>query len=285
MALFQVDFTSQTLKRSVSLNVLIPADPNIGMPLRDNGPYKTLYLLHGVTGDCMKWLTLANTMDYSQLYNLAIVMPSGERSYYLDIGNSDRMYSKFIGGELVEFTRRVFPLSHSREDTFIGGQSMGGYGALYNGLKYNGVFSRIISLSTSILVNRMEEVSRKPNSSVVSPDYYREVAGGDFNQIKNSDKNLEVLAKQVLDSGENVPAIYLACGYNDALVYGNRKFSDYLTGIGYKHYYEEGAGTHDFAFWSEFLQRGIDCLGLGEKVAAVSPYWVDAKNDSPNPVT
>ena len=279
MAWFQADFTSQTLKRSVSFNVLIPVDPNLGMPPRGSGPYKTLYLLHGITGNCMKWFTLGNAADLSQWYNLAIVMPSGERSYYLDIGSYDRMYSTYIGSELVDFTRKVFPLSNKREDTFIGGLSMGGYGAIYNGLKYNDVFSQIIALSTSFLVNRMEEIARKPNSTVVNYDYYREVAGGDIEQVKNSDKNLEILAKQVLDRGENIPGMYLGCGYNDALVYSSRKFSDYLNKIGYKHYYEEGAGTHEFAFWNEFLQRGIDRLELAEKVVTISPYWIDAKRD------
>lgn len=46
----------------------------------------------------------------------------------------------------MEFTRRSFPLSRDRADTYIGGLSMGGFGAMRNGLKYRDTFSAIISL-------------------------------------------------------------------------------------------------------------------------------------------
>ena len=44
-------------------------------------------------------------------------------------------------------TRKLLPLSHRREDTFIAGISMGGYGALINGLRYSDTFSKIGMLS------------------------------------------------------------------------------------------------------------------------------------------
>lgn len=49
--------------------------------------------------------------------------------------NGSDNYGDFIGRELVELTRKIFPLSHKREDTFIGGLSMGGYGAIPNGIE------------------------------------------------------------------------------------------------------------------------------------------------------
>lgn len=55
-------------------------------------------------------------------------MPFGENKFYVDHPQSNAYFSKFIGEELVSFTRRSFPLSTKREDTFIGGLSMGGYG-------------------------------------------------------------------------------------------------------------------------------------------------------------
>ena len=60
-------------------------------------------------------------------------MPSGDNKFYIDNPDSGEMYGSFIGKELIEFTRKTFPLSQKREDTFIAGLSMGGYGALVNG--------------------------------------------------------------------------------------------------------------------------------------------------------
>ena len=49
----------------------------------------------------------------------------------------------------MEFTRRTFPLSSKREDTFIGGLSMGGFGAIVNGLKHPETFGAVCALSSA----------------------------------------------------------------------------------------------------------------------------------------
>ncbi|MCL2409326.1 MAG: alpha/beta hydrolase-fold protein [Oscillospiraceae bacterium] len=286
MAWFQVSFGSANLKRMVNANVLIPGmDARMaGMPLREEKPYKTLYLLHGYSGDYTDWLTNTALMEMSQMNDIAIVMPSGENSFYVDIERSGRMYSEFIGRELVDFTRRVFPLSSRREDTIIGGLSMGGYGALYNGLKHHDVFAHVIALSSALIVETAPSSTYEPNMMGTHRGYFEEVFG-DLDKLLESDKNLEVLAKQVLDKGGNLPDLYIACGWNDMLVYGNRKFSSYLNDIGFKHVYEEGAGTHEWAFWNNFLKRGLERLELKPKMPPMTPpFWVDAESDSPNPV-
>ena len=38
--------------------------------------------------------------------------------FYMDHPNVNENYSEFIGKELVKITRKMFPLSHKREDTF-----------------------------------------------------------------------------------------------------------------------------------------------------------------------
>ena len=140
MAFIQIDFQSMCLKRHVKFNAYIPLD---GMePPR--GPFKTMYLLHGFTGSCDGWLGSDKIGALSQLYNLAIIMPDGENHFYVDALRRTDMYGEMIGRELVEFTRKIFPLSDKREDTIIAGVSMGGFGAIRNGLKYSDVFGHII---------------------------------------------------------------------------------------------------------------------------------------------
>ncbi|MCL2402058.1 MAG: esterase family protein [Oscillospiraceae bacterium] len=285
MAWFQVSFGSSKLKRQVNANVLIPADDRMGLVPRGDKQYKTLYLLHGYSGDYTDWLTNTSLMEMAMMNDIAIVMPSGENSFYLDIERSGRMYSEFIGQELVDFTRRVFPLSRKREDTIIGGLSMGGYGALYNGLKHNDVFAHVIALSSALIVDTAPSSTYEPNMMGIHRGYFEEVFG-DLDTLMESDKNLEVLAKQVLDKGKNLPDLYIACGWNDNLCYGNRKFSKYLNDIGFKHIYEEGAGTHEWPFWNNFLKRGLARLELAPKMPPMTPpFWTDAESDSPNPVT
>ena len=124
MAWFQVSFFSECLSRSVQLNVLVPSDL-IGPPDMIVKPekYRTLYLLHGYFGNCTDWLLGARVDELSQQFNLVIVMMSGNNGYYVDQPKSGIRGSEFIGRELVDFTRKIFPLSDKREDTIIGGLS------------------------------------------------------------------------------------------------------------------------------------------------------------------
>ena len=131
MALIQMEFKSETLKRTVSANVILPSE-------RFRGPYPTLYLLHGLTDNCNGWLSYTRIRLWAEESGLAVVMPSGENSFYMDILVKDGClgdFGEYIGRELVSVTREMFPLSHKREDTFLGGLSMGGFGACRNALK------------------------------------------------------------------------------------------------------------------------------------------------------
>ena len=154
MAVFEVNFHSESLGRTVPMYVILPTDKTYfpGMPRREEGkPYKTLYLLHGVIGNYTDWLYSTRIKKYAEDRDLCVVMPSGDNSMYLDQGVD--FYGEFVGKELVEFTRKTFPLSRKREDTYIGGLSMGGFGAMRNGLKYHETFGAIISLSGAYVLD------------------------------------------------------------------------------------------------------------------------------------
>ncbi|MCL2126326.1 MAG: alpha/beta hydrolase-fold protein [Oscillospiraceae bacterium] len=284
MAWIQMNFASESLKRLVSANVIIPADMRLGPQPNMDKPFKTLYLLHGYSGDWTDWLRGSEIEEFAQMNNIAVVMPSGENSFYVDIEHSGRLYSTYLARDLVNFTRKIFPLSDKREDTIIGGLSMGGYGALYNGLKHNDVFGHVIALSSALVVETAITSTDEPNMMGTNRGYFIDVFD-DLDKVMESDKNLELLAQQVLESGGPIPDLYIACGYNDMLVYGNRKLSNHLKSIGFDHVYEEGAGTHDMKFWNTFIKRGLDRLNLVDNSnVMVPPFWVDASSDSPNPV-
>ena len=149
MALIQVNFVSKSLMRTVPIQVILPVDKFSlsDKPLREEKPFKTLYLLHGIFGNYTDWVTNTRIQKWAEKKNLAVVMPSGDNAFYVDDPAGGNLYGQFIGQELVDITRRMFPLSRKREDTFIGGLSMGGFGAMRNGLKYHETFGCVISFS------------------------------------------------------------------------------------------------------------------------------------------
>jgi S-formylglutathione hydrolase FrmB len=281
MAWLQVNFKSAYLLHNVTLNLVLPIEPPPGVPAgQPVTAFKTLYLLNGLTGDSSDWLLNAQVSELSQRFGIAIVMPAGENSFYTDHASSDGQYSQFIGRELVDFTRRLLPLSKKREDTILGGLSMGGYGALYNGLRHHETFGHTIALSSALIYNMAAESSERPDGMGLNRAYYERIFG-DLAKLADSDKNLNNLAAKIKAEAKTPLDIYFACGWNDMLLFDNRDFHKYLEGIGFAHTYEEGPGTHEWAFWNTFLRRGLERIltPIEEYDEFLKAFWIDKPED------
>lgn len=266
MAWFELSFYSPCLAHSTQLNVLIPDYAG------KNGPIRTLYLLNGYRGDHTDWLLNTDVNGMINTYRCAIVMPGGENSSYVDHAVSGTKYGEFVGKELVEFTRKLFPvLSRKREDTAIAGLSMGGYGALRNGLKYADTFGHVMPLSFGMM---------GPDSVVDEQSKLRfEARYGALESWDTSDCNPVYLAKSLLESGKPLPQLYVACGYNDRLCVDNRKYHDALTGMGFPHTYEEGPGSHEWYTWRWALPRALEAIGWKTDYKFVNPMYVEMKDE------
>lgn len=264
MALLEVSFSSQCLGRTVPMTVILPTDkqPMPGQQPRPRDlPYKTLYLLHGVYGSCTDWLCGTRIRRWAEARDLAVVMPSGENSMYLD--NPAAAFGKFIGRELVDFTRRTFPLSQKREDTYIGGLSMGGFGALRNGLKYHETFGAIIALSAVAMLDadilNPSETSTLPIDRMAVRRWHY---GNDLMAALESDRNPACLVKKLAEEGAEFPAIYMACGESDFLLEKNKAFHALLQTCHVPHTFELGPGSHEWDFWDRYLLKALNWLPL-----------------------
>ncbi|WP_240647274.1 alpha/beta hydrolase [Paenibacillus nanensis] len=153
MAMMQIHFFSACMKREVTFNALLPLDQPESPHTEGESvkPLKSLYLLHGYCGSHTDWISFSRIRELSDRHRIAVFMPAGENRFYLDDEESDERMGEYVGQELVAFTRRMFPVSRLREDTMIGGLSMGGYGAIRNGLRYSDTFGGIIALSSALL--------------------------------------------------------------------------------------------------------------------------------------
>jgi len=205
-------------------------------------PFKTLYLLHGFLGNYTDWVSGTRIQRWAEERNLAVVMPSGDNAFYVDRPATGNCYGQFIGEELVEITRRMFPLSRKREDTFIGGLSMGGFGAMRNGLELLDPVGSALS---------------------VTDRAFQEGLFGNLQEAVNSDKNPIWLAKE-LAASKNLPDIYIACGTEDHLITHSRNFRDLLLKNGFSVTYEEGPGGHEWDFWDTYIKKALDWLPLDD---------------------
>ena len=272
MAVFEVNFHSESLGRTVPMYVILPTDKTYfpGMPRREEGkPYKTLYLLHGVIGNYTDWLYNTRIKKYAEDRDLCVVMPSGDNSMYLDQGVD--FYGEFVGKEIVEFTRKTFPLSRKREDTYIGGLSMGGFGAMRNGLKYHETFGAIISLSGAYVLDEETLIEvENPMFAGETTTYKKRVYGDDLEAALISDRNPKYLIETLSRSNVDFPEIYMACGTEDFLLEKNRRIDQLLTDCGVNHTFVTGPGSHEWDFWDTYILKALEWLPLESGAAGKS---------------
>jgi S-formylglutathione hydrolase FrmB len=241
-------------------------------------PFKTLYLLHGLMDNCMAWTSNTRIERWAMERDLAVVMPSAENSFYVEMPYGSSCFGDFgayAGQELVAMTRRMFPLSSHREDTFIAGLSMGGFGALRNGLKYADTFGYIACLSGAIHI--FEYPFDEPGRNIIGED----ACFGDIRAAALTDKNPRVAAEALFErkkAGDDIPfpKVYIACGTEDYLLTANRRFAGFLKANGVDVTYEEGPGKHDWDFWDTYIQRVLEWL----PIERVSPSAITGKEVS-----
>lgn len=270
MALIQCNFMSKSLMRTVPVQVVLPTDKLVfpGQPEPEEKPFKTLYLLHGIFGNYTDWVSGTRLQSWAEARNLAVVMPSGDNSFYVDNRKTSALYGSFISKDLVEFTRKTFPLSRQREDTFIGGLSMGGFGAIVNGLQHPETFGSIIGLSAALVLNEQNLNSEYTDFLMTNRGYYESVFG-DLDKVLGGENDYTALAEKQAGRTDK-PRIYMACGTEDGLMAPNRVYRDKLRELGYDLTWQEGPGNHDWKFWDEYILKAMEWLPLDSTVQGVS---------------
>ncbi|SHO50347.1 alpha/beta hydrolase [Anaerocolumna xylanovorans] len=258
MALLHVDFFSDVLGMCMQMDVILPQQTNgqIGMEGKGvPGKIPTLYLLHGMSDDHTIWQRRTSIERYVSDLGIAVVMPTTHLAWYTDMAWGNR-YFAFISKELPEICRSFFAnLSDRREDTFVAGLSMGGYGALKLGLSASETFGMAASLSggldvASICKNITEEEEK----------HYWQGIFGPLERVEGSTNDLFAEAKRLKESGKPLPKIYMWCGTEDFLYDHNVRMKEHLTKLSYDLTYEESPGDHQWKYWDEKIQSVLEWI-------------------------
>ncbi len=259
MALFQVDFYSKALSKTTCFQVILPNDVPPEMTAENENykrSMKTLYLLHGYSGSSKDWLTGSLIQELASKYNMAVVMPSGDNSFYLDGKGTGKAYCQFVGKELVEYTRKTFNLSTNKEDTFISGLSMGGFGAIHTGLYFPETFGKIVGLSSALIIHNIANI-KEDHQDFIADYYYYASTFGALDQVIDSVNNPEYLIRKLKEEKKAIPPIYMACGTEDFLLEENRAFHKFLEAEEIDVTYIESPGIHNWEFWNRYLEPSI----------------------------
>ena len=272
MAFLTVNFISKSLMRTVPVNVILPADKLVfpGMPEPEQKPFKMLILLHGILGNYTDWLNGTRIQRWAEEKDLCVVMPSGDNAFYVDLPQSGNYYGKFIGEELPAMMRKMFHISDRREDCYIAGLSMGGFGAMRNGLCYNDTFSAIAALSGAFILHEP-----KSDDEEIGRMGIEKYCFGTMKEGWYSEKNPQYLADSLCKrkaAGEavNFPKIYMCCGTSDGLLEANYTVRDDLLEKGFDVTWEEGPGGHEWDFWDSYIRKILDWLPLDADNAGIN---------------
>ncbi|MEU9739399.1 alpha/beta hydrolase family protein [Micromonospora chersina] len=255
MARIRCDFFSTALGMGTSMTVLLPehGSAGIGMPGGATAAEPpVLYLLHGLTDDDTIWTRRTSIERYVAPLGLAVVMPQVQRSFYCDEAHGNR-YWTFLSEELPEVCRSYFRLSDRREDTFVAGLSMGGYGALKWALRRPDRFAAAASLSGALDVARRRHHPMSP----LDPAVWHTV-WGDPEVAGPEDDTVSLLER----AGDDLPALYVACGTEDFLYEDNTRFVDTARRRGLPVTVDFGPGDHDWAYWDARIQDVLAWLPL-----------------------
>lgn len=257
MASGRMEFHAQTIMQHTSFSFVLPNDVEMAEvrdPRHYDRPAKALILLHGLTGTDTDWLYGGVAQDMAIQYNLAVFMPSAGNHFYLDRGYPGGNWGSFVGRELPDYIHDVFGYCGRREDTLIGGLSMGGYGALHTALNYPDRFGGCIALSSAL---RIRDLAAGRENGVMPHAMLRDVFG-DPETLTESDRDPEWQYRQL--KNREIPAIYMAIGTEDSLLGANRQFRRFLAEQQADFLYEEGPGGHFWSFWNTYLPRGLEWL-------------------------
>jgi len=269
MIRMRTDFFAESLDMGTSMVVLMPqAAAGIGMEGADgaggaDGPggsdaaggadadgVPVLYLLHGLSDDCTIWERRTAIERYATAKGIAVVMPEVRRSFYADEALGEK-YWTYIAEELPQLLARTFRISTARQDTFVAGLSMGGFGAFKLALNHPERFAAAASLSGAVDLLSM-------NLSLRDGSLPQRI-WGEADLRGTADDLLGLLRTQ---DPTALPRLFLDCGTEDQLIEQNRRFIAAADERGVDLVSRLRPGDHDWGFWDEGIQDVLDWLPI-----------------------
>jgi enterochelin esterase family protein len=207
-----------------------------GYDPRSRTTYPVLYLLHGFSDDASGWtavgrahVILDNLIAQGKAKPMLIVMPLGygspeilSRTGPRDPAMGRRNMERFRDATLQEVlpqVERVYRVSRNRSQRAIAGLSMGGAESLFTGLNALDRFAWVGAFSSGGL-------------------------GEDFSAT---------FSKLDSKANDQLRLLWIACGKEDRLIEGNRKFGDWLKSKGIRYTWIETSGAHTWMVWRRNL--------------------------------
>ncbi len=202
-------------------------------------------LLHGVYGSFWNWAFCGGAHDVlSALIEAGVVAPmvlampsdglAGEGTAYLDCGGAD--YERWVIDDVPACVAEATACIGDRSPLMLGGNSMGGFGALRLSARHAG---RVAAVCAHSAITDLDELA------LFTLDDVGVVVG-----LPDAERSVVSVIGRHRDV---MPPIHVDCGTGDPLIGPNRDLRDALERLGVDHSYEEYDGAHDWPSWRRRL--------------------------------
>lgn len=248
-------YPSRTLGTNTNVHILIPSVTGLEQ-IPGQSPFPeingTLLFLHGMQNDPEDILLNSDVAEYADLFKLAVILPEGGNSFWLDTAPGAG-YETFLTLELLPALRSLLPLSDRREKTFIGGYSMGGYGSLRIALRHPELFSRCFVLSGALDIRFSAAFVKSAVPALVPHQlmHPRTLPGTEY--------DLKTVFDSFPKDGEK-PQLYFACGQDDYFCRVSKQYSQLAESLGFSAPCQITEGGHDWKYWDSALKRAMEWL-------------------------
>jgi len=259
MALFRIDHVPVTVGVNLPLLVILPDPGKLGgQPVAGR---RVLYLLHGLSDDASAWQRYTSIETLAGRYGLVVVMPSAGRSFYIDQPNG-QAYFTYLTEELPRYLADVFGLRPRRQDTFIAGNSMGGYGAMKAALLRPELYAAAASFSGALSIAVLQLL---PQTDPRRQEF--SLLFGDLEKLVGSQHDPAVWLADAAGQPARLPRLFISVGRQEDVYQLSGMFHEACQSLGIaSEYHEEDAG-HDWFFWDGQIRRFLEAV-LGPLPAA-----------------
>lgn len=260
---------SQALGRDMKYSIILPSGYD-----RTNRRYPVLYLLHGLYGNHLDWITRTGLARYAEPLPLIIVMPDANDSWYTNsAGVAEDRYEDYVVKDVVGEVDSNYRTLRSRQGRAVAGLSMGGYAAMKFALRYPDLFSIAGSLSGALNAPLELDATEEYRAQLIK------VFGESGSQTR-ADNDVFTLAQGAAPTA--LSYLFLSCGAGDQFLKTNRDFVATLQKQKIAYEYHEYPGRHAWDYWDthvqDFLQ--VATMAFSRNSAATSVKLGSKENKS-----
>lgn len=246
----------------VSLDVVVPeyaraakAKGRTSSEYYSDRSLPVLWLLHGYSGTGASWLRYTQIELFAEEKGIVAVCPSVGNSFYANMSRGEQ-WENHLADRLWAIVHGMLPTSDRREDNFIAGLSMGGYGALRMAFSRPERYSHAASFSGALEVPQEYAAGRMSDMAMMRDIF------GEPEAVAGSGHDLWALAERVKTKESAAPAVFLSCGRADGLYDANVRYKNHLEALGLSLDWDEDGSGHEWRFWNRQVERFLNRLPL-----------------------